>query len=165
MDTEILNLQEYRSNLLVEDAKYYISEKQTIKAKEALNKAISFHPNAEAYSYLGWLMSLEEDYTLAIELCNKAIEIDPDLGNPYNDLGNIYIKQKKYDEAILLLEKAKLAKNYGPRHFPFINLGRIFVLQGKFHQAISEFQKALDIEPDHPEVIKVLAQIKLFEAL
>jgi hypothetical protein len=41
----------------------------------------------------------------------------------------------KLDEAIPGLGKAKQARRYEPRQFPFMNLGRVYLKQGRAVQA------------------------------
>jgi Tfp pilus assembly protein PilF len=55
----------------------------------------------------------------------RAIEIDPEFGNPYNDIGVYLMQRDRLDDAVPWLERAKLAKRYEPRQFPYMNLGRI----------------------------------------
>jgi Tfp pilus assembly protein PilF len=62
----------------------------------------------------------------ATEECLRAIAIDPEFGNPHNDIGVYLMQRDKLDEAIPWFEKAKQAKRYEPRQFPFMNLGQIY---------------------------------------
>src|SRR5207245_2612278 len=75
--------------------------------------------------------------------CLKAIEVDPDFGNPYNDIGCYLMQQGKLEEAVPWLERAKLAKRYEPRQFPYMNLARIHVKQGRWWEALREFEGAV----------------------
>ena len=50
-------------------------------------------PTAEAHTFLGWAYSFLGDYESAITECRNAIELDPDFGNPYNDIGAYLIQQ------------------------------------------------------------------------
>ena len=67
----------------------------------------------------------------ATEECLRAIAIDPEFGNPHNDIGVCLMQRDKLDEAIPWFEKAKQAKRYEPRQFPFMNLGQIYLRQGR----------------------------------
>jgi len=75
------------------------------KAIHFYKRSIEFCPTAKAYTFLGWSLSLKGLYNEAIEHCKIAIEIDPALGNPYNDIGAYLLQQKKIDEAIPWLNK------------------------------------------------------------
>jgi Tfp pilus assembly protein PilF len=110
-------------------------------------ESIACHPTAEAHTFLGWTYSFQDRLDDAIAECKKAIEIDPEFGNPYNDIGSYLFKQGKLDEAIPWLERAIAAKRYEPRHYPHCNLGRIYWAKGLLNRAIAEFERALAIDP------------------
>jgi tetratricopeptide (TPR) repeat protein len=78
-------------------------------AIELYRESIDAYPTAEAYTFLGWTLSFQGKLDEATEKCFRAIEIDPDFGNPYNDIGVYLMQQNKLDEAIPWLEKAKRA--------------------------------------------------------
>jgi Tfp pilus assembly protein PilF len=75
--------------------------------------------------------------------------VDPDFGNPYNDIGAYLVELGRLDEAIPWLERAKVAPRYEPRHFPHFNLARVYVKQGKIQEAIHELREAIRIEPGY----------------
>src|SRR3990172_10278308 len=79
-------------------------------AIEHYKRSIETFPTAEAYTFLGWTYSFKGKLQDAITECKKAIEVDPDFGNPYNDIGAYLIELGKLDEAIPWLEKAIHAK-------------------------------------------------------
>ena len=83
----------------------------------------------------------------AIAECKRAIEIDPEFGNPYNDIGAYLIELDRFDEAIPWLERAVEAARYEPRHFPHYNLGRAYLGKEMYARAAECFQQALEIEP------------------
>ena len=110
-------------------------------------ESIQCHPTAEAHTFLGWTYSFQHRLDDAIAECKKAIAIDADFGNPYNDIGSYLLKQGKLDEAIPWLERAIAAPRYEPRHFPHCNLGRIYWAKGWLRRAIEEFERALALDP------------------
>ncbi len=121
-----------------------------------LEKAIEFYrlsiekkPTAKAHTFLGWALSHQGKYDEAIAECLEAIELDPDYGNPYNDIGAYYIEKEMYDKAIPFLKRAIKAKNYLNYEFPHFNLGRVYVMKGMFREASEMFRKALEINPDY----------------
>lgn len=115
--------------------------------------SIELYPTAKAHTYLGWAYSLRGNFEEAIEECRVAIELDPDYGNPYNDLGSYLINLKKYDEAITWLEKALDVPDYETRHYPFYNLGRIYERKGEWGTAMKYYAEAIKVNPDY-EVAK-----------
>lgn len=156
----VLDLGLFRAQQLLEDGKYKISTGDLDSAVDLFRRSIARKPTADALTYLGWILSLKGQTDEAMELCEQAISLDSDFGNPLNDMGSYLIQKNRLDEAIPWLEKAKTAKRYEPRHFPHINLGRIYSAQGKIEEAIAEFQQALKYAPGHQEIEKVLVQLE-----
>ena len=107
------------------------------------SQSIEIFPTAEAYTFRGWAYCHYGRIDDAIEECKRAIEVDPEFGNPYNDIGAYLIRKGEPDAAIEWLERAKSAPRYDPRHFPFMNLGRLYAGKGMVLQAIAEFEEAL----------------------
>jgi Tfp pilus assembly protein PilF len=121
-------------------------EKDFVSAIELYEASLEEHPSAEAHTFLGWTYSSLGRYDDAIQQCKQAIEVDPDFGNPYNDIGSYLVSLGRVEEAIPWLEKAKQAPRYEPRHFPYINLGRIYMNMGKTLEAVREFEQASFIQ-------------------
>jgi Tfp pilus assembly protein PilF len=130
------------------------------KAIGLYQESIALHPTAEAHTFLGWTYSFQSRLDEAIAECKAAIAVDPDFGNPYNDIGSYLIKLGRLDEAIGWLEKAILAPRYEPRHFPHCNLGQVYWAKGLLAKAKSEFARALEIEPDYPFARAALSAIE-----
>ena len=76
------------------------------EALELYGKSIESFPTAEAYTFRGWTYSQMGRLEEAIAECHLAIEVDPDFGNPYNDIGAYLLQQGKVDEAIPWLRRA-----------------------------------------------------------
>jgi len=130
------------------------------KAIQLYRDSIAVCPTADAHTYLGWTYSFQGKIDEAIAECEIAITIDPDFGNPYNDIGVYLIERKKLDEAIPWLEKAKGAKRYEPRHFPHLNLGRIFAAKGIINSALEEFRGALKFNPDDLMALQAIEELE-----
>lgn len=103
----------------------------------------------EAHTFLGWAYSYLGDYERAIEECHLAIDIDPDYGNPYNDIAAYLIQQSKHAEAEYWLRKAIIAPRYNSRHYAYYNLGRVYERQGKWFEAVRQYQQAIGMEPKY----------------
>lgn len=123
-------------------------------------KSISLYPTADAHTYLGWAYSFQGRIDDAIAECEIAIQLDPEFGNPYNDIGVYLMQQQKFDEAIPWLERAKKATRYEPRHFPYLNLGRVYLSKGMLQKALEEFRGALDLNPNDAELTQLIEQLE-----
>lgn len=129
-------------------------------AVELYEKSIAVQPTAEAHTFLGWTFHFQGKIDQAIEQCKRAIEIDPDFGNPYNDIGAYLIEMLRYDEAIPWLERATEAKRYDPRHFPYFNLGRIYLAKEMYSRARENFENALRLEPRYQLAREALENLR-----
>lgn len=130
-------------------------------AVELYKRSIQMHPTAEAYTFLGWTYRFQGKLDDAIAECKKAIALDPDFGNPYNDIGAYLIEKDKHDEAIPWLEKAIASTRYDAYHYPWYNLGRVYVAKEMFNKARECFQKALEIQPDYTVAADALQKLRM----
>lgn len=112
-------------------------------------KSLDLFPTSEAYTFLGWTYSFLGNYEKAIEECKNAIAIDPDYGNPYNDIGAYLIQQGRFDEALTWLELALKAKRYDNPQFAHVNIGRVLESKGLWFEALDEYRTAIKISPDY----------------
>jgi len=120
------------------------------EAVRLYKRSIAAHPTAEAYTFLGWTYSFQGRVDDAIAQCKKAIGVDPEFGNPYNDIGAYLIQLGRLDDALGWLEQAKLASRYDARHFPYLNAGRVHLARGSLGMALNEFRAALRIHRKDP---------------
>ena len=117
------------------------------RAVEVYRRSLAEYPTAEAHTFLGWALSFQGHLEEAISECLRAIELDPDFGNPYNDIGVYLMQQGRLEDAIPWLEKAKVAPRYEPRQFPYMNLGRIYLKQERWWDALREFEAGARVAP------------------
>jgi len=130
------------------------------QAIELYNKALDVYPSAEAYAHRAWASAQAGRFADAIADCHAAIDTDPSLGNPYNDLGSYLVKLGRSDEAMEWFERAKLAARYETPHFPYMNLARLYALRGQLHRAIEEIEGALQVRPNDPTCCRVLEALR-----
>ena len=129
-------------------------------AIDQYKRSIEIFPTAEAHTFLGWTYSFQGRYEDAIQECEEAIKIDPDFGNPYNDIGAYLIEKGKLDEAIPWFRKAMIAKRYDSYCYPHYNLGRVYEKKGKWQEALSCYEASLKANPDYSLAKKALNRLK-----
>ncbi len=130
------------------------------EAVELYRKSIETFPTAEAHTFLGWTYSFGGDYDSAIAECHRAIEIDPDYGNPYNDIGAYLIEKGRLDEAVSWLRKATEARRYENPNFPHLNLGRVWEMKHDYGQALAAYRKALEFDPKYKPALLAIRRLK-----
>jgi Tfp pilus assembly protein PilF len=129
-------------------------------AADLYKKSIDLHPTAEAHTFLGWTYSFQGALDDAIDECRKAIVVDPDFGNPYNDIGAYLIEMGRLDDAIPWLERATRAPRYEAPHYPHFNLGRVYVAKEMYNRALEEFKDALELEPQYEAAQKAIESLR-----
>ena len=129
-------------------------------AIDLYGRSIRIRPTAEAHTFLGWSLSYVGRTEEAVAECKKAIPLDPDFGNPYNDIGVYLIDLGRLDEAIPWLEKAMRAKRYCCYQFPHYNLGRILLAKERLEDAERAFERALDYAPGYTPALAGLEYIR-----
>lgn len=149
-----------RARALIETAMKHQMAQEFGDAIRLYKESIAIYPTADAHTYLGWTYSFLGRLNEAIAECEIAIELDPEFGNPYNDIGVYLMQQQHLDDAIPWLERAKSAKRYEPRHFPYINLGRIYLSKGMIQKALEEFGGALKLHPEDTDLAELVEDLK-----
>ncbi len=130
------------------------------EAAELFQQSIAAYPTAEGHTFLGWSLSHLGRLEDAIAECKKAISLDADYGNPYNDIGVYLIELGRPEEAVSWLGKAITAKRYCCYEFPHSNLGQVLLSQGKFDEAKRSFERALSHNPEYVPAIAGLELIR-----
>ena len=64
------------------------------EAYEKFDQSYKLDQSADALTYKGWMLNIKGDPEGALKLCHQAIKLDPEFGNPYNDIGTILVAQK-----------------------------------------------------------------------
>jgi tetratricopeptide (TPR) repeat protein len=119
------------------------------EAESLYKKSIEAFPTAEAHTFLGWTYSFMGRLDDAIAECRRAIEVDPDFGNPYNDIGAYLIERGLLDDAIPWLEKATRAPRYESYCFPHYNLGRVYERKHQWQKAMQCYRHSLGHDPKY----------------
>jgi len=130
------------------------------EAADLYRRSIEIRPTAEAHTFLGWTVSFMGRYEEAIAECRKAIEVDPEFGNPYNDIGAYLLQLGKVKEAIPWFRLALDDPRYESYCFPHVNLGRAYEAKHEWINARDEYRKALIDRPDYVPARQGLARIR-----
>jgi len=130
------------------------------RAIELYTRSIEVFPTAEAYTFRAWAKSFQGKLDEAIEECLKAIEVDPDYGNPYNDIGAYLIQKGDMRGAIPWLERAFETKRYECPFYPRFNLGRVYEGFGDLLKAANLYKEAYDLNPSYKQALRAFRRLQ-----
>jgi tetratricopeptide (TPR) repeat protein len=130
------------------------------QAIELYTRSIDAFATAEAYTFRGWTYSFLGDYERAIAECLQAIKVDPEFGNPYNDIGAYLIEQEKWDEAIPWFQKAMIAPRYEARPYPHFNLGRVYEHKRDWEKAKACYATAYSLDKRYVAALAGLRRLR-----
>src|SRR5580658_7289495 len=99
---------------ILQDAYQAQMEGDYDRAVELYQSSLELHPTAEAYTFLGWTYHFQGRIEDAIAECKRAIEVDPEFGNPYNDIGaylsNCTASMKRFHGSNAPLKRAVMSR-------------------------------------------------------
>jgi TolB-like protein len=129
------------------------------RAVELFEKAIELHPGyAVAYGHLaeahlqqlqlGWIVSADETMERALESANRAVALDDDLGLGHGVRGQIYLWQKRYDEAIVEGERRVALDPSDAEGIATLAMTHAF--SGVPERALELIATAMHLDPHYP---------------
>jgi tetratricopeptide (TPR) repeat protein len=156
-DNEIVNAKFYFNyGVTAEQAGLYE------KAADLLQRSIALDPSnaAEAYNYLGYMwadlgMHLDE----AMEMIQRALQIEPNNGSYLDSLGWVEFRQGKFDQALAdLLRAAKNMDREDP--IVFEHIGDTYLKLHRVPEALESWQKAFALDPKNKKLAEKIESTK-----
>jgi tetratricopeptide (TPR) repeat protein len=129
---------------------------------------IGSQSDAVAYNNRGMAHGAKQEYSLAIEDYEKALEINPEYAKAYSNLGIAYCLISEYNDAIKNLTKSierlpKESERNSDNEKTLLNSlyyrGVSYKNTHKFYFAKKDFEKILDINPNDYEVKQLLIDV------
>jgi tetratricopeptide (TPR) repeat protein len=148
-----------RARDLVERGYRLQLEGQLDRAKDCFLESITLEPTAEAHTFLGWALAQEGRVDDAIAECERALTLDPELGNAWSDIGAYLLEKGESEAAKHYFERALDATRFERHHYAHYNLGRVYLKQGLLMSALEAFRKAVSLEPRHRSARKAVREL------
>ena len=149
-----------KSKELINKGHECVFEKKYSNALVFFEKARRLHETAEVLTLIGWVYSLLDNLDRGKKFCLKAIEIDPDYGPAYNDIGSYLLQEGDVSESIRWFNLAKNAPIYQNKEYPYINMGRALLMQKKYRQALDEFKEAKELAPHQRQIAETIKKVE-----
>ena len=129
-------------------------------AIEAAEKALTLEPGyPNAYSLLGLIALLTEEYERAIQLCEQGVTLAPNNAENVAELAFALIQAGRTDEAQQMIRRAMRLSPICPAWYLAI-AGLCHLVRKELEVAISTLRNAVDVGPD-----SVLQRVYLVSAL
>lgn len=144
-DSEILDVQNKLAYKIIEALNISLNPIQ----KQNINNVALPNPAAYEYFSKSWDLYLQGRYREVIDLCNKALSIDPKYLDAYRRMGNTYEMIGDIDKALKqykLWEKIAYDNNDpSSLAWAFINIGRIYKFKDDHDKELYYYNKSLEI--------------------
>ena len=138
MDKVIQDALDISANLL--------KENKITEAEFILNRIIKVdHDNAPAVHFLALIEFRRKNIRKSIEYFEKAIELEPDNPDNYNDVSLCYAGLNKMESAI---EVSNKAIELDPKPIYYNNLALHYKNLGRYEEALGYICKSIEINPD-----------------
>ena len=128
----------------------YYNDSMVQQAFVEFQHAYELNPrNKEVLYSIGIIYLLDFDETLnAIDYFQRAIKIDPDYSEAYNNLGYAHARMGKFDAAIPFYKKALSNLLYATPEKAFVNMGKAYYRLGRCDEAVAAYKDATKRAPD-----------------
>jgi predicted O-linked N-acetylglucosamine transferase (SPINDLY family) len=129
---------------------------RTLEAKSLCMYVLQYDPQQiDCWHFLGLVALMQGEFDVAEELIKKAISLDDKKALFHINLGNVYYKKEKIQEAYLAYQKGielnpNLAEAYS-------NLSNVLSRFGELQNSIEVLHKAIKLNPNIPEAYNNLA--------
>lgn len=145
----------------LEAAGYALKGGQVPVALKCLDRALALEPeNALVHSLLGVVFKSMGKLDLAEKAYRKSLEYNGKQLEPLNNLGNLLVGQRRYQEAIPhLLKAVELNENFYQSHN---TLDIAYLKSNQIKKALQHFTRSVEIQPDFGIAHQNLGQAYLF---
>jgi type IV pilus biogenesis/stability protein PilW len=128
----------------------YLNDNNIQPAFVEFQKAIEFNPdNKEAHNMIGVIyLTKLEDYSNAVSHFKKALILDKNFSEAYNNLGNAYEKIGMHDDAIESYKAAIANPLYRNTPLAFYNMGMLYYKLTRYDDAMDAFKESLKRHSD-----------------
>ena len=98
-----------------------------------------------------------DDSARAFEGLQKALKLRPDYPEALNNLGILYLRTHRRDEAVASFEECiRVAPEFDQS---YLNLARVYIVEDAPEKARSVLVELLKLHPEHEQAKKMLEQL------
>ncbi|MCB1308027.1 MAG: tetratricopeptide repeat protein [Leptospiraceae bacterium] len=130
-------------------------------AEYFLLKSIEIDPVVPGYATLGWMYgSILDRNEEAFRCFRKAIRLNPENGDLFNDCGALLLKMGFIPESIKWFHRSIRSPQCSKRHFAFYNLALVYRSGNRPERSCRYLHLALRQRPDFDQARRLLREIR-----
>ncbi len=135
-----------------------LNKKDCSGAVPYLLRAFEKDPKSKRVNlYLGQAYLCLNNTDSAAYFFSRTIDIKRETAPAYFGLAQVYMREKKYTDAI---DNYNLAVNYDPKQIEYvIDLGEAYLATGSLDSANQQFYKATDMDPENPDALAGIGDV------
>ncbi|OBA21701.1 TPR-like protein [Metschnikowia bicuspidata var. bicuspidata NRRL YB-4993] len=138
-------------------AAFKFMKNEPTEASALIDQAVALKPRPRTYIMRALINADKSSFTEALADFELAQKPDPENGDVYYHLGQLYYLTSDLDKAE---ENFKKAKQYNPENlYAYIQLACIIYKQGKFEESEKSFNEARLKFPTSPEILNYYGEI------
>lgn len=112
---------------------------------------LEMEDSCEAYFYMGLIMGQRNMLEEALEFYYKSVVINPEYGNPCNEIGIILLRMGKDKDAVFWLKKSIRCQRNDAPHISFFNLATLYKMWNRPERSLQFLHRAIELNPEFPE--------------
>ena len=133
--------------------------KNYFRAEQYLNKIINIHNTAELNYIYGNILKIQNKFHDAIDLYKKAISLNNNFSEAYNNLANT--QKIMGDNKNATYNYTQAIKSNNSNLGAYFNLANLYRSEKKFEEAINNYKKVLELNPKFVESMNNIGSINL----
>ncbi|AXR60836.1 hypothetical protein [Leptospira mayottensis] len=143
----------------LEAAKYFYKKGDSDRAEYLFKLTLEDEESHEAYFFLGLLENQRGNSAKGLTHFYQSVELNPNYGNPCNEIGIILLRAGKEIEAVYWLKKSLRCELNDAPHISLYNLATLYKIWNRPERSLQYLHRAILIKPDFEEARKLKEEL------
>lgn len=123
------------------------------RAAYFFSQAMEMEETPDSLFYLGLISSQKNQIIEALSYFYRSFQMDPNYGNPCNEIGVILLRLGREREAVYWLKRSITCQVNDAVHIPLFNLATLYKIWNRPERSLQYLHRAIEFAPDFEEAI------------